>query len=220
MADIRSTFHRELGDLRNDILRMGSQVDEELGMALDALDQLDSRLASQLPTYDQAVNQERYNLEDKCVWIIASQQPTARDLRIIVTVMSMNVDLERMGDQAKGIAKFVPHLAQHPQVARWPEIAAMGAIVRNMLQDVMRAYAEDDVALARAIAERDVRVDSLYAQLFSQVMIRMAEVQDPDQIEAHYDILRVARELERYGDLAVNLAERVVFLVTGVLDEH
>jgi phosphate transport system protein len=220
MTDIRSTFHRELGDLRDDILRMGSQVDEELGMALDALDQLDSRLASQLPTYDQAVNQERYNLEDKCVWIIASQQPTARDLRIIVTVMSMNVDLERMGDQAKGIAKFVPHLAQHPQVARWPEIAAMGAIVRNMLQDVMRAYAEDDVALARAIAERDVRVDSLYAQLFTQVMVRMAGVQDPDQIEAHYDILRVARELERYGDLAVNLAERVVFLVTGVLDEH
>lgn len=220
MTDIRSTFHRELGDLRDDILRMGSQVDEELGMALDALDQLDSRLASQLPTYDQAVNQERYDLEDKCVWIIASQQPTARDLRAIVTVMSMNVDLERMGDQAKGIAKFVPHLAQHPQVARWPEIAAMGAIVRNMLQDVMRAYAEDDVALARAIAERDVRVDSLYAQLFTQVMVRMAELQEPDQIEAHYDILRVARELERYGDLAVNLAERVVFLVTGVFDEH
>lgn len=220
MTDIRGTFHRELDDLRDDILRMGSRVDEELGIALDALDRLDTRLAGQVPTYDQAINRERYDLEDKCIWIIASQQPTARDLRFIVTVMSMNVDLERMGDQAKGIAKFVPHLVQYPQVARWPEIAAMGGLVRDMLQDVMRAYAEDDGDLARSVAERDGRVDSLYAQLFTQVMYHMAEAQEPGAIEAHYDILRVGRELERYGDLAVNLAERVVFLVTGVFDER
>jgi phosphate transport system protein len=217
--ELRSQYHRELDALRDDILKMGSKVDEELMLALDALDNLDTKLADHVYVLDRVVNAERFTIEDRCVWLIATQQPAARDLRAIVAVMSMAVDLERMGDQAKGIAKFIPHLVRYPAIPKPSQLAEMGASASVMLREVMKAYATDDIPLAQEVAQMDQEVDALYTQVFTQIMQHMAEVEEADRAEALYEVIRAARELERFCDLATNIAERVVFLMTGKMRE-
>jgi phosphate transport system protein len=198
---------------------MGDLVADELALAMNALETLDTDLAQQIFETDKAVNQARYNLENKCTLLIVTQQPAARDLRAIIAVLSMIVDLERMGDQAKGIAKIIPHLVKYPAHPKPPELKQMGNIAKKMLRDSMTAYADDDVALATSVAEQDNEVDQLYAQTFSQIMTYLADTQNPDRTEATYEVLRAARELERFADLATNLCERVIYIVTGKMDE-
>jgi phosphate transport system protein len=133
--------------------------------------------------------------------------------------MNMIIDLERMGDQAKGIAKVVPHMVQSPDIPRPAELRQMGGQVSRMLNQTMTAYAHDNIDLARAVARQDDEVDALYARVFTQIMTHMAHATTPDKIEATYEALRAARELERFGDLATNLAERVIYMVTGRFQE-
>src|SRR5512138_1501133 len=111
---VRKQFESKLDELRDDILKLSNMVETELKQALRALETLDRDLAHQVVVSDSAVNAERFAIEEKCLEVIATQQPVARDLRVVVAVMNMIVDLERMGDQAKGIAKIVPHLTDHP----------------------------------------------------------------------------------------------------------
>ena len=215
----RERFERKLNELRADILAMGSLVDEELQLALEALRELDPEIARAVKDKDVVVNQSRFSIEEKCFALIVTQQPAARDLRAIITAINMIVDLERMGDQAKGIAKVVRHLQKFPVQERPTGLEAMGKMAGGMLRQAMTAYAHDNVDLARLVAAQDDEVDTVYARVFSDIMLRMAQVQDPEQIEASYEILRSARELERFADLATNVAERVVYLVTGTMAE-
>lgn len=216
---IRQRFEKQLTELREDVLKMGSMVEEELQMALDSLDNLSMEQAQMVFAADSAVNQARFDIEEKCFALIVTQQPAARDLRAIVSVMNMIVDLERMGDQAKGIAKVIPHMVESPTIPRPLELKDMGGLVGKMLNQTMTAYANDNVDLAREVAKQDDEVDALYARVFTQIMENMAKTKNPDKIEATYETLRVARELERFGDLATNLAERIIYMVTGSLQE-
>ena len=216
---MREHFNRALNDLRIDILKMGDLVADELAQAMTALETLDTDLAQQIFEADKAVNQARYELEDKCTLLIVTQQPAARDLRAIIAVLSMIVDLERMGDQAKGIAKIIPHLVKYPAHPKPPELNQMGTIAKKMLRDSMTAYAEDDITLAQAVAAQDNHVDQLYGKIFRQIMTNLADTQNQDRTEATYEVLRAARELERFADLATNLCERVIYIVTGKMDE-
>jgi phosphate transport system protein len=217
---MRKRFDNKLDEIRGDILRMGSIVDEELQLALKALKKKDTDLAQQVIVMDDTVNEMRFDIEDKCVLLIATQQPAATDLRAIVAVMNMIVDLERMGDQAKGVAKLVPALEEIPDKwVRWDELQQMGELVRVMLKDAMTAYAENNIELAGLIADQDNEVDSIYARVHAQVMESMTEAKKQKKVEAAYDILRAARELERYGDLATNVADRVTYIATGLYRE-
>ncbi len=216
---IRQRFEQQLEDLRGDVLRMGSMVEHELHVAMAALEALDPERARSVFALDNEVNQIRFDIEEKCFGLIVTQQPAARDLRSIVTVMNMIVDLERMGDQAKGIAKVVLHMVQSPDIPRPAELRQMGAQVGRMLNQTMTAYAHDNIELAHAVAEQDDEVDALYAHIFGQIMAHMASAGTPAKIEATYEALRAARELERFGDLATNLAERVIYMVTGRFQE-
>ena len=216
---IRQRFERQLSELREDVLKMGSMVEEELGLAMDALETLNSARARQVFAFDNLINATRFDIEEKCFALIVTQQPAARDLRAIVTVMNMIIDLERMGDQAKGIAKVVPHMVKSPDIPKPVELKQMGALVSKMLNQTMTAYAHDNVDLAREVAKQDDEVDALYARVFTQIMMHMAEVRSSEQIEASYETLRAARELERFGDLATNVAERVIYMVTGKFEE-
>ncbi len=216
---MRQRFEQQLLELRGDVLKMGSMVEEELGMAMTALETLDAVLARQVFNFDNQINAARFDIEDKCFALIVTQQPAARDLRAIVTVMNMIVDLERMGDQAKGIAKVVPHMVRSPDIPRPVELKQMGELVNKMLNQTMTAYAHDNVDLAREVARQDDAVDALYARVFAQIMTHMAEARSSEQIETSYETLRAARELERFGDLATNIAERVIYMVTGRLQE-
>ncbi len=219
MTSIRAHFDRRLSELRDGILLMGSRVEEELKLALEALATLNTDKANEVFAADRIVNRLRFEIEDQCFSLIVTQQPAARDLRTIMTAMNIIVDLERMGDQAKGIAKVIPHLIKHPLIERPPELKQMGDMVSRMANQVMLAYARGNVELARLTAAQDDEVDTLYAQVFSKIMLQMSRTDNPTQIEATYELLRVARELERYGDLATNIAERVVYLVTGSFTE-
>jgi len=216
---MRELFNQKLNDLRDDILKMGSMVEDELKLALEALEQLDTNLANQVFEADAAVNEMRFSIEDKCFELIVTQQPAARDLRAIVAVMNMIVDLERMGDQTKGIAKIIPHLIEYPKHPQPPELKQMGEMVGKMLNESMIAYAQKDIELAQLVADQDDQVDGLYARIFTQIMEAMADTKKQKKVEASYEILRSARELERFGDLATNVAERVIYIVTGSLYE-
>jgi phosphate transport system protein len=216
---MRERFERKLNELRDDILKMGSMVDAELTLALTALETLDTDLANQVFEADTAVNDMRFSIEAKCFELIVTQQPAAGDLRAIVAVMNMIVDLERMGDQAKGIAKIIPHMVQYPNRPQPPELKQMGNMVGTMLRESMTAYTHDNLDLAQLVADQDDEVDRLYACVFGHIMENMAEAENPDKVEASYEVLRAARELERFGDLATNIAERVIYRVTGKLKE-
>jgi len=216
---IRRHFEEQLDELRQDVLRMGGMVEQELGLAMTALETLDTELARQVFVADNEVNARRFGIEDKCFALIVTQQPAARDLRAIVSVMNMIVDLERMGDQAKGIAKVVPYMLHSPDIPRPEELKQMGALVGKMLNQTLTAYAHDNVDLAREVAKQDDEIDALYAKVFASVMVHMAQMDSSDKIEASYEALRAARELERFGDLVTNIAERVVYMVTGTFYE-
>jgi phosphate transport system protein len=211
----RVAFDVALGELRDRILVMGSQVQEELRLALAALDALDVELASQVQALDREVNHARFSIEEDCFTLIVTQQPAASDLRRIYAATHMSVDIERMGDQAKGIAKVVPHLREFPDLARPVELKQMGELVSVMLSDALIAYSDSDVELAKNVAARDDEVDALYATVSNQVMYQLARTESPERVSAWYEILRAARELERFGDLATNVAERSIYLVTG-----
>lgn len=216
---IRGRFEQQLSELHQDILRMGKMVEDQLLLALQALETLDLKLAQQVHTVDDAVNKFRFETEEKCFTVIVTQQPAARDLRTIVSVMNIIVDLERMGDQAKGIAKVIPHLHQQQNLIPLPEIKQMGDLVLTMLRQGMQAYASDSVTLARIVASQDDDVDKLYAQIYTKLVNQMAADDQAEAIETSYERLRVARELERFGDLVTNIAERVIYRVTGQLKE-
>ena len=218
-TSIRHRFEMQLSELREDVLKMGSMVEEELHLAMDALEALDTAKAKQVYVADDAVNATRFEIEEKCFALIVTQQPAARDLRSIVTVMNMIIDLERMGDQAKGIAKVVPHMVRSTDIPRPPDVKEMGRLAGKMLNQAMTAYAHDNVDLAKMVARQDDEVDALYAKIFHHLMEYMAQMETAEKIEAAYEALRAARELERFADLATNIAERVIYMVTGKILE-
>lgn len=219
MPTVRAHFDRKLSELSDGILLMGSRVEEQLHLALDAFTMLSTDKANEVYAADRVVNRMRFDIEEQCFSLIVTQQPAARDLRTIMTAMNIIVDLERMGDQAKGIAKVIPHLIKQPLIERPVEIKQMGDLVGRMLNQVLLAYSRANVDLARMIGKQDDEVDMLYAQVFGKIMVQMAHTNNPESIEASYELLRVARELERFGDLVTNIAERIVYLVTGTLEE-
>ena len=216
---IRERFMRKLGELQEAILKMGTLVDEELQLALVALDELDIVKAQEVHLLDQEVNKARFEIENACFTLIVTQQPAASDLRKVISAMNIIIDLERMGDQAKGIAKVIPHILKYPAQPQPIELKQMGTMVSVMLRQAMQAYAHENVELARAVTQQDDEVDNLYAQVFGQVMGFMADTKKPKKIEAAYEVLRAARELERFGDLATNIAERTIYLITGSIEE-
>lgn len=217
--ELRGQFHQSLSELRDDILMMGSRVEHEMRLALQALDKLDTDMARKVYEEDMLVNQSRFDIEERCFELIVTQQPAASDLRIVVAAMNIIVDLERMGDQAKGIAKLITHMQKYPEKQQPPELQQMGTLALQMAKQAMAAYADHNVPLARNVASQDDQVDALYAKVFTHVMFEMAATDDPDVIKTLYEILRAARELERYADLAANIADRTVYLVTGTMEE-
>lgn len=216
---MREYFDRKLNELRDETIKMGSLVEAELKLALEALEKLDSELARAVYNADKQVNATRFTIEEHCTTLISTQQPLLQDLRAVLAVMNMIVDLERMGDQAKGIAKVIPGIIRHPEQNLMPELHEMGTIVNEMLRTALQAYAHRNIELAQAVIPRDDEVDKRYAQFFNRIMEAMAAAQSPEKVAALYELLRAARELERFGDLVTNVAERVIYIATGFIHE-
>lgn len=215
--EIRTIFHRRLREIQDDILVMGSMVQKAITRSVEALKNRDMALAHQLVADDQKINQKRFAIEEKCIQLIATQQPMASDLRIIVAVLNIITEVERIGDYAAGIAKIVIMIGDEPPLKPLIDIPRMAELAVDMLRRSLDAFVNRDADAARKISAEDDLVDHLYDQVFRELLTFMAE--DPQTITRATRLIWVAHNLERGADRVTNICERVVFVVTGKMEE-
>ncbi len=214
---IRQTFQEHLQTLQDDLLAMGDRVAEAVGESVRALAERDEAMEHQIIAGDQEVNATQRHLEEQALVLIATQQPLASDLRIIVSVLSISQDLERMADHAKGIASIGLDLMRQPLLKPLIDIPRMARIDQELIRGQLDAFMRHDADAARQLARRDDEVDGLYEQVYRELLTYM--LQDPRTITRANLLLWVAHNLERIGDRTTNIGERVVFLVTGEIVE-
>ncbi|HLF00892.1 MAG TPA: phosphate signaling complex protein PhoU [Anaerolineales bacterium] len=213
----RSTLDREFGQIQDNILRMGSLVDTAIHSSIRCLKNQDAELAKQIIGDDQAINDLRFAIEEECLTLIATQQPMASDLRAVIAAMNIVNDMERMGDHATGIAKTVLRMGDEPLPKSLVDFPRMADLARAMLKQSLDAYLARDADLARKVAERDDEIDHLYNQIFRELLSFMVE--DPKTTAYGTYLLWVAHNLERIGDRVTNIAERVIYMTTGMMKE-
>jgi phosphate transport system protein len=214
---VRSTLERELEAVRSDILRMGSQVESAIERSVQALKERDANLAQQVINDDEAINQLRYAIEEKCLELIATQQPAAGDLRMIIASTHIAVELERMADHAEGTAEIVKRMYDAPLLKPLIDLPIMAQIAKEMIHAALDAFVAHDADAAQQVGARDDEIDALYQQIFRELLTYMLE--DPRNISRATYLLWVAHNLERIGDRVTNICERVVFMATGKLEE-
>jgi phosphate transport system protein len=207
----RHHFEDDLRALKNRLLSMGALVEERARQAVQALMERRMELAEQVIAGDQEVNDLQIEIDDRCLKLLALQQPMASDLRLITAAMKINADLERIGDQAVNIAENAAQLLAHPPLKPWLDLPRMAEIAQQMTRDALDAFVRRDPALARSVLERDDEVDQLKDQNFRVLLTYM--MADPGTIERALALILVARNLERIADHATNIAEDVIFLV-------
>jgi phosphate transport system protein len=213
----RTSFDRSFANIQRDLLELGEAVDVAIGRSLESLARRDPALAQQVVTDDEGINELRFRVEEACLALMATQQPTATDLRLVVAALSVVVDMERMGDHATGIAKTVLRMGDEPFVKPLHDIPRMADLSREMLREVLQAFLRRDESKAREIALRDDEVDHLYKAVFDELVAIMAR--DPSAVAGATYLLWCAHNLERIGDRVTNIAERVVFVTTGDMRE-
>jgi phosphate transport system protein len=192
-------------------------VESAIERGVQALKDRDVELARQIIADDLKINRKRYDIEEKCLELIATQQPLAGDLRTIVSVLYIIVDLERMGDHAEGIAKIAVMLADEPPLKPYIDIPRMAEISTRMLAGSLEAFKNRDADRARSVCDEDDEVDGLYDQVYRELLTFM--LQDPRTIQRATYLIWVAHNLERIADRVTNLCERVVYLVEGKVEE-
>ena len=215
--EIRTTFHKKLREIQDEVLVMSSMVGKAILRSIDALKSRDLELAYQVISDDLKVNQKRFEIEEKCVALIATQQPMASDLRIIIAILNITTEIERIGDYAVGIARVVVMIGNEPPLKPLVDIPRMAEQTVDMLRRSLDALINRDVEAAKKTATEDNLVDHLYDQVFRELLTFMAE--DPKTITRATRLVWVAHNLERAADRVTNICERVVFIVTGKMEE-
>lgn len=209
----RATFESELENLKSDILKMGSLVETAISDAVKSLAERDAALAQKVVDQDDIADSLQSEIENKCLALLALQQPIARDLRTIGTAMKIVTDLERMGDHSVDIAKVTIRIHDQPLIKPLIDIPRMAEIAKAMVRSALHAYVANDIDEARTLAAKDHELDHLYNQVFRELLVYMME--DPRTITQATHLLFVASHLERIGDHATNLGEWIVYAATG-----
>jgi phosphate transport system protein len=217
-ADVRRHFHDELSDLKARLLTMSGEAEAALGLAIEALLERDSAKAGQVIAGDHLIDNMEVEIEDRCINLLALQQPMARDLRMLTSALKIANDLERVGDHAVNIAESTQRLLETRPITPEPEIIEMARLARRMLSDALEAFIRGDAQAGREVCRRDEKVDALHRSVFRILLTHMME--DPHTIGAGMDLFLVSRNLERVADLATNIGEDVVFLVEGKSIKH
>jgi len=207
----RHHFEEELQILKQRLLNMGALVEERVHGAIEALMERRVDKAERIAIDDQAVNDLQIEIDDRCLKLLALQQPIASDLRLITSAMKINADLERIGDQAVNIAENAIKLLPHPPLRPIFDIPRMAEIAQQMTHDSLDAFVRKDVALARSVLQRDDQVDQLKDHVFRVLLTYM--MSDPGTIERSLALILISRNIERIADHATNIAEDVIFLV-------
>ena len=215
--EIRTIFHKKLREIQNDVLAMGSMVEKATSRSIEALKERDLEKAREIIADDLKINSKRFNIEEKCIQLIATQQPMASDLRTIIGVLNIITEIERIGDHAEGIARIVVMIGDEPLLKPLIDIPRMAEKVNDMLHRSLDALINRDADVAKQIVSEDDEVDNLYDQVFRELLTFMAE--DPKTITRATRLIWVAHNLERSADRVTNICERVVYMVTGKMEE-
>jgi len=215
--NLRATYDREYAAIEDDLLRIRDLVDRAIDKSIQSLRNRDSALAHEIIDEDIEINRMRFNVEEACLRLIATQQPAATDLRAVVAAMNIVVDIERMGDHAAGIAKTVLRMGDMPLLKPLVDIPRMAELARTMLREALVAFVNRNAEKAREIASKDDAMDALYKAVFDELVKIMAE--KPDSVERATYLLWCAHNLERIADRVTNIAERVIFVTTGEVKE-
>jgi len=214
---LRKNFENEIQHLKDEIILLGSMVEQALLDSVEALKKRDIERAHKIVEMDLRINEKRFALENEVMIIIATQQPMAHDLRLLASFFEVISELERMGDYAKGIGVINIRMGDQPLLKPLIDIPRMAQLGANMLHRALAAFVNEDAETARAIPAEDDEVDELYNQIYRELMTYI--MADPKNIERANWLLWVAHNLERFSDRVTNICERTVFIVTGELKE-
>ncbi|MCX7140677.1 MAG: phosphate signaling complex protein PhoU [Proteobacteria bacterium] len=212
---ISTQFDAQLEQVRNAVLHMGGAVEDQLSLAVQALESGDMLLIDQVLQVEHQVNSMEIEIDELCTNVIARRTPTAIDLRVLTMVVKTSTDLERVGDEAKKIALMAREFYKsgNRDMPRYAEIRRISAIVIDMLRQSLDGFARLDAEVAPVIARRDLEVDDAFQAILRDLLTRMME--DPRAISATLDIIFIAKALERAGDHAKNISEYVVYMIKG-----
>lgn len=213
---LRHTLDQELAILNENIMKLSSLADEAILLAMRALYEKDINLAQQVVQGDETINLLRYEIEEECFRILATQQPMAIDLRTVIAATHLAVELERIGDHAAGIARLVERLGEE-HFDSFHKLPKMTDRSREMVQTAVEAFVKRDIELAQSLFKRDDKLDKHYSKVVRETI---SEMQDEAYIQRGTYLLWVGHNLERIGDRATNIAERVIFMQTGQFIEN
>lgn len=213
----REVYHKALKDLQDEVLKMGEMVAGAIRKTVEALRKKDINTSKEIIKNDLLINKKRFDIEEQCISLIATQQPMAVDLRVLTSILSIITDLERMGDHAEGIAKITLLIGDEPLVKPLIDIPRMADIGLSMLDKCLKAFVDRDAEAARLVCNEDDQVDALHDQIYRELLLLM--IQDPKISHQATYLTWVSHNLERIADRVTNIAERVVFMVTGKMEE-
>lgn len=209
----RTTFDQELQTLQDEMLVLGNMVEHAIRESVEALKHQDEERARAVIELDRSINEKRFAIENDCLVLIATQQPMARDLRILAAVLEIAGELERIGDYAKGIGNIVLRMGKQPLLKPLIDIPLMAEKATSMLRRSLDAFIRRDLELARAIPREDDEVDNLYNQVYRELIAIILE--NPRSVDQANFLLWAAHNLERAADRVTNICERTVFTITG-----
>ena len=213
----RLSLDQDMREIKDDILRMGSYVEEAIRSAMAALSAHDAAAATAVIVADGKINEMQREVTGLITRTIAMQSPVARDLRFLLALDHVSYELERMGDHAASVAKQVRKLAPHPPLKRYVDLPVMGELAATLVGSILLALVDVDVDAARRVAARDDEIDELYHRTFAEVVELMRA--DPENVERGTRILFASHYVERIGDRVTNIAEDVVFLASGEIED-
>lgn len=214
---VRERYHEKLQKLEKDLVKMSGMVSEAIEGAVESLVERDLKASKMIMKNDAVINKLRFKIEERCLRLIATQQPMARDLRTIAAILNIITDLERIADHAEGIAKINVMIGKKGLAKPLIDVPRMAEKGVSMLTRCVEAFINRDAKTAIAICQEDDDVDALYEQVYRELLLIMIE--NPKTIEGATYLMWVAHNLERIADRVTNIAERVIFMVTGSMEE-
>lgn len=214
---VRKTFETEIKQMKDEVLLLGSMVEQAILNSVESLKKRDIKAAEKILAEDKLINRKRFDIENQLMVLIATQQPMAHDLRLLASSMEIISELERMGDYAKGIANINIRMGDESLLKPLIDIPRMAQKGANMLHRALSAFVNEDLEVAKALPTEDDEVDALYNQIYRELMTFI--IQDPKNIERANWLLWVAHNLERVADRVTNICERTIFIATGEMTE-
>ncbi|MDD5093832.1 MAG: phosphate signaling complex protein PhoU [Dehalococcoidia bacterium] len=217
MMETNSDIQSSLRTIQDDVLSMGNLVSKAMDRSIQALQKRDLTLAHKIIADDDRINKQRFSIEDKCIGLMGLQKLETEDLRVVVAVLNIITELERIGDYAEGIARVTIMIGEEPPLKPLIDIPRMAQITIEMIEKSLQAFVSRDVEMAKQLVSMDSVVDALNDQIFRELLTFM--MVDPKTINRATRLIWVSHNLERAADRATNICERVIFTVTGKMEE-